>query len=497
MIIIHGKDDEELKEEKTKEPVAAEADDQHVAAPEQTPLEEPACAAGAAPIARSPITADQVQAAHEAFAADPTARIAKNAASSTSLRTAARVPEAVARVTNTFDVQLEQGDITDQKRSGRCWMFASLNTMRFRVMKKLNLKTFELSQAYPLFWDKYERSAWFLDNILATAEQPTSSREVSFLLADPVGDGGQWDMFKALVKKYGVVPKEAMPETQASSNTGDLDAYLTRYLRAGAKELREAVAAGEDANRIAARRANILQGVYRVLAICLGEPPACFEARIRDKDDKLVVSGTYTPQQFFEDFVDMELDDYVSVINAPTADKPYGRSYTVKFLGNVAEGGGVRYVNLPIERLKEAAVAQLQDGLPVWFGCDVDQSYSRADCLMDPAALDIDGLLGLPVMAGLDKAGRLDYGESLMTHAMVFQGVNLDSEGKPTLWRVENSWGDDRSRKGWDIMSDEWFSEYVYQVVVDKKYLTEEERAAYDSEAIELAPWDPLGALAD
>ena len=493
MIVIHGKDDEIEEEAPGEEPEEEQAE-----APEAEPA--PAEAPEAAPadgIARTPLSEASIKAAHEAFAADPCARIAKNAASGASLRTVARVPEAVAKSSTTFDVQLNQGEVTDQKRSGRCWMFASLNTMRYRIMKKLNLKTFELSQNYPLFWDKYERAGWFFDNILATADQPTSSRDVSFLLTDPECDGGQWDMFKSLVKKYGVVPKEAMPETQASSNTGDLDAFLTRWLRGGAKELREAVAAGEGAEELAARRERLMQGVYRILAICLGEPPASFEARIRDKDDKLVVSGTYTPMQFFDEFVDMQLDDYVSVINAPTADKPYGRSYTVKFLGNVAEGGGVRYVNLPAQRLKELAMAQLKDGLPVWFGCDVDQSYSRADALMDTAALDIDGLLGLPVMAGMDKAARLDYGESLMTHAMVLQGVSCDADGKPSWWRVENSWGEDRGKKGYDLMSDDWFSEYVYQVVVDKKYLSAEELAAYEGEPIELAPWDPMGALAD
>ena len=192
----------------------------------------------------------------------------------------------------------------------------------------------------------------------------------------------------------------------------------------------------------------------------------------------------------------MDLDDYISVINAPTSDKPYLRSYTVKFLGNVIEDGGVRYVNLPIESLKRMAVAQLSDGLPVWFGSDVGQSFLRADGVLDPAALDIDGLFGMDIEAGLDKAARLDYGESLMTHAMTLQGVNLDGDGNPTRWRIENSWGCDRGKKGYDIASDAWFSEYVYQVVVDKKYLTAEELAAYESAPVELAPWDPMGALA-
>lgn len=442
------------------------------------------------------LTSETTKAAHEAVASDPCARIARNAVTSSGVRKAARDPEAAAQATTTFDIQLEQGDTTDQKRSGRCWMFASLNTMRYRVMKKLGLKTFELSQAYPLFWDKYERSNWFFECVIATASEPLDSREVSYLLADPICDGGQWDMFRSLVKKYGVVPKEAMPETACSSNTGDMDKYLTRYLRAGAKRLRDVVAAGGDGDAIAAAKAELMQGVYRILVICLGEPPASFDVRIRDDKNELKASGTYTPREFFDEFVGMNLDDYVSVINAPTQDKPYLHAFTVKFLGNVVEDGQVRYVNLPIEALKRVAVAQLRDGLPVWFGSDVDQGFLREDGVLDPAALDVDALFGLPIEAGLDKAARLEYGESVMTHAMTIQGVNLDAEGVPTRWRIENSWGDDHGKKGYDVASAAWFDEYVYQVVVDKKYLTKEELDAYESEPIELAPWDPMGTLA-
>ena len=436
-----------------------------------------------------------VAAEREAFA-DARNRLARNAVTSVGVRAAARDPEAAALAATTFDVQLAQGKPTDQERSGRCWMFAALNTMRFRVMKKLDIKTFELSQAYPLFWDKYERANWFFENIIATSGEDLGSREVAFLLADPLCDGGQWDMFASLVRKYGVVPKEAMPETACSRNTRDLDKYLTRYLRYGARRLRGAVAAGNEPSDFQVIKRELLRGVYRVLAICLGEPPATFDVRIRNSDNELVASGAYTPRAFFDEFVDMDLDDYVSVINAPTDDKPYLRSYTVKYLGSVIEDGGVRHVNLPIAALKRAAVAQLKDGLPVWFGSDVDQGFLRDDGILDPAALDVDTLFSLPVESGLDKAARLDYGESLMTHAMTLQGVNLDADGNPTRWRVENSWGKDHGKDGYDIASDAWFDEYVYQVVVDKKYLTAEERAAYESEPIELAPWDPMGSLA-
>ena len=445
----------------------------------------------------SPITADDLAAARDAFAAERASVVARNAVTSSGIRAAARVPEAVAANAMTFDVEVRQGERCDQQRSGRCWMFASLNTMRHRVISRYNLKTFELSQAYPLFWDKLEKSNWFLGNVLDTLDEPLDGRLVSYLLSDPVCDGGQWDMFRSLVRKYGVVPKEAMPETACSRNTRELDKYLTRYLRGCARRLRESAGAGVGGDDLRAMCAEMMGDVHRLLVTCLGMPPERFDVRLRDKDDELVLSGTFTPTEFFAEAVGMELDDYVSLISAPTADKPFGHVYTVSRLGNVVEDGGVRYLNLPVERLKEAAVAQLRDGLPVWFGCDVDQSYVRAEGVMDTAALDVDALFGFPVEGCLDRAERLDYGESLMTHAMVLEGVNLDADGRPTLWKVENSWGKEHGRDGFDTLSDAWFDEYVYQVVVDRRYLTEEERAAYDTEeARVLAPWDPMGSLA-
>ena len=294
------------------------------------------------------VTADDLAAAREEFFSERANVVAKNAVSSVGIRAAARVPEGVARNALTFDVEVTQGERCNQERSGRCWMFASLNTMRYRIIKKYNLKTFELSQAYPLFWDKLEKSNWFFENVLDTLDEPLDGRLVSYLLADPIGDGGQWDMFKSLVKKYGVVPKEAMPETACSRNTREMDSYLTRYLRGAARRLRESHAAGVGADDLAAMKKEMMGDVYHLLVTCLGEPPASFDVRLRDKDGKLALSGTFTPVAFFDEAVGMDVDDYVSLISAPTADKPFGHTYTVSRLGNVVEDGGVRYLNLPI-----------------------------------------------------------------------------------------------------------------------------------------------------
>ena len=451
----------------------------------------------AAPQNAAAIQTEDLLAAKNAWSQERANAVAKNAVTSMGIRAAARVPEAVAKNALAFDIDLAQGDRCNQQRSGRCWMFASLNTMRYRTIKKYNLKTFELSQAYPLFWDKLEKSNWFLCNIIDTLDEPLDGRLVSYLLTDPICDGGQWDMFRALVAKYGVCPKEAMPETACSKNTHEMDAYLTRYLRGCARRLRDAHAAGTAVDDLQQMRAQMVEEIYALLVTCLGEPPATFEVRLRDKDDNLALSGTFTPQEFFATAVDMQLDDFVSLISAPTADKPFGHAFTVSRLGNVVEAGGVRYLNLPVDELKRVAVAQLADGLPVWFGCDVDQSYLREEGIMDTASIDIDGLFGFAVEKCLDRAERLDYGESLMTHAMVFEGVRLNEDGKPTLWKVENSWGKDHGRDGFDTISDAWFDEYVYQVVVDKKYLTPQQRDVYENEqATVLAPWDPMGSLA-
>ena len=429
-----------------------------------------------------------------AFSSNPVNRIAMNAVTSAGLLAASKNPMAQRESRHSYSISLEQGEITNQKQSGRCWMFAALNTFRFEVIKNLNLKTFELSQNYTLFYDKLEKSNYFLESILETLDEPTQGRLISFLLSAPLGDGGQWDMLCNLVRKYGVVPKEAMPETVSSSATREMTAVLTRKLREDACRLRKAYADGSTLDELRAKKETMMEEIYRVLCICLGEPPKTFDLEVTDRDDKFIRDTNLTGTAFFEKYVGLNLDDYVSLINAPTADKPYHRSYSVKFLGNVKEGCPVRYLNLPIEELKKAAIAQMKDGSPVWFGCDVGKDSSRDEGLLDTNTYQTDKLLG--VTFGMNKAERLEYGESLMTHAMVFQGVNLDEEGKPNRWRVENSWGDAPGKKGYYVMSDEWFDEYMYQIVVNKKYLPDSYIAEYDSEPIMLEPWDPMGSLA-
>ena len=391
-----------------------------------------------------------------------------------------------------FSIELKDiGKITNQKASGRCWLFAALNTMRYEVIHKLNLDNFELSQNYQMFWDKLEKANYFLESIIQTADEPLDGRLVNFLIGAPMQDGGQWDMYAALADKYGCVPKYIMPETFHSSNTRMMNRLLTFKLREDADILRAAVR--DKAKNIGKLKEKMLQEVYNVLVICLGEPPATFDFEYRDKDGNFKRDAGLTPKSFFKKYIGLKLSDYVSIINAPTEDKPYNKTFTVAFLGNVVGGREVKYLNLPSEELKKLAIAQLSDNKPVWFGCDVGQMSTRDTGLMALNAFDYESATGLSF--SFNKAQRLDYCMSGMSHAMVFQGVNL-VDGKPNRWKVENSWSEKSGQDGYFIMSDAWFDEYNYQVVVNKKYLTPKQRKAFEQKPIVLKPWDPMGSLA-
>jgi len=394
---------------------------------------------------------------------------------------------------HTFSLELETGDITSQMKSGRCWLFAGLNTMRFRVMKKLNLKTFELSQSYAMFFDKLEKANYFLENILETLDEETDSRLIMYLLDSPLQDGGQWDMFTALIEKYGVVPKTVMPETYSSSNTARMNSILTLTLRGFAKELRESADKDETEAKLQARKKEMMDEFYRLLTLFLGIPPTEFDFEVVDKDKNFHADRKLTAQSFYKKYVGMNLADYISIINAPTQNKPFNKTFTVQYLGNVVGGAPVKYLNLDMQSFKALAIKQLKDKDPVWFGSDVGKKMKREEGILDEQIYAYEQALATKFK--LDKAGRLDYGESLMTHAMVLAGVNLVDE-KPNRWKVENSWGDKNGNKGYFVMSDTWFDQYVYQIVIDKKYLSPDQLKAWETKPIELKPWDPMGSLA-
>ena len=431
---------------------------------------------------------------YAAYEANPKFAAMENAISHNGLLTSLEKRSSAVGNTPVFSLDLTKDKVSDQKASGRCWMFAALNTFRHKMIAGFQLEDFELSQAYTFFWDKYEKSNWFLEQVLATADQELTSRKVKFLLDTPQQDGGQWDMVVSLFEKYGVVPKSVYPESISSSNSRELNQILNKLLRQDAQILRELVAEGANSAELQAKKEELLQEVFNFLAMNLGLPPRQFDFSYRDKDNNFHSESGLTPQVFFKKYVDLKLDDYVSIINAPTADKPYGKSYTVEMLGNVVGSKPVRYLNVEMDRLKELAIAQMQAGETVWFGSDVGQSSNRKAGIMADGMYDFTSSMDIQLTQ--DKAGRLDYSESLMTHAMVLTGVDLDENEKAKKWKVENSWGEKVGDKGYFVASDSWMNEYTYQIVVRKEFLTEAELAAYEAEPIVLAPWDPMGALA-
>lgn len=431
---------------------------------------------------------------YAAYEANPKFAAMENAISHNGLLASLEKRSAAVENTPIFSLDLTKDKVSDQKASGRCWMFAALNTFRHKMIAGFQLEDFELSQAHTFFWDKYEKSNWFLEQVLATADQELTSRKVKFLLDTPQQDGGQWDMVVSLFEKYGVVPKSVYPESISSSNSRELNQILNKLLRQDAQILRELVAAGANSTELQAKKEELLQEVFNFLAMNLGLPPRLFDFSYRDKDNHFHSESGLTPQVFFKKYVDLKLDDYVSIINAPTADKPYGKSYTVEMLGNVVGSKPVRYLNVEMDRLKELAIAQMQAGETVWFGSDVGQSSNRKAGIMADGMYDFTSSMDIQLTQ--DKAGRLDYSESLMTHAMVLTGVDLDENEKAKKWKVENSWGEKVGNKGYFVASDSWMDEYTYQIVVRKEFLTEAELAAYEAEPIVLAPWDPMGALA-
>ncbi len=428
------------------------------------------------------------------FDSDKTSMAVSSAVARVGIDEASLNNDVLRRHKHMFSVTTKKGKITEQKHSGRCWMFAALNTARVDTIKKYNLKTTEFSQVYTLFWDKLERSNYVLDSIINTVEEPRTSRLVAYLLSDPLGDGGQWDMFKGLLKKYGIVPKDHMPETFHSSDTTVMDRYLTSMLRFFSSQLRDKYEESKDLAKLQKMKEDMLYKVYNILVKCLGNPPGKVNFEYLDIDEKYHRLPEMTPQEFFKETIGWNLDERVSVINAPTKDKPYGKIYTVKYLGSVSEGDKIRYLNVPNDVMKKAAITALKDGEPVWFGCDVGKLSHKSSGIMDNDIFNYELTMGY--YPEWTKAGRLDYYESQLTHAMVFTGVNLDKNGNVINWQVENSWGEKPGKEGMFSMSDEWFDTFMYQIMIDKKYLPKEWQEKLDQEPVELEPWDPMGALA-
>lgn len=426
----------------------------------------------------------------------PAAKVASRAAQQNGIFKASQDLHSKIDLTPTFSVEIETGKPADQKRSGRCWMFSALNTMRHPLQKKYKLKDFELSQNYTNFWDKFEKSNWFFENVINSAGKPLGDRKVSFLFATPQQDGGQWDMLCGIIEKYGIVPKSVYPETANSNNSSALNDTLNTLLRKDGLELRRMIKNGQNEEAVENRKNEMLNDVFRVLTISLGLPPKKFDFEYKDDDGNYHRDADLTPLDFYHKYIDLDLENHISTINSPTADKPYHKVFSVEYLGNIKGGRQVRHLNLKVDEMKQLIIKQLQAGEVVWFGSNVVKDSERQAGLLDTGLYRRDELFDVDF--SMSKGDMLDSGESMMDHAMVITGVDL-VDGKPTKWKIENSWGEKPGFKGYFIMSDKWFDSFVYQAVINKKYLPADLQQAYDEgvkNPIQLLPWDPMGALA-
>ena len=438
------------------------------------------------------VTEAQIEEFRKSFDSDPSATVAQNAVSNADLSTLALRRDLVQNMDFSFSTKLDEWSATNQRRSGRCWLFATLNLFRVGAMKKMNVKNFEFSQAHIHFWDKLERANHFLEAILETSDRPVDDRTIHFLLSDPIGDGGQCNMATNLIRKHGLVPMSAYPESHSSSSTRSMNTVLKDILRTTASEIRGILDDGGSKNEARKHKEERMKEIWRVLCIHLGTPPEKFDWQWRDKDKEFHRKGTMTPLEFVDEYVEVDWEDYICIVNDPRNE--YYRTYTVDFLQNVAGGPPVVYLNVPSDEMKDITQRLLEDGIPVWMGCDVGKNMARKRGLWDADLYDLKGLYG--IQFGMEKADRLRFGQTMMTHAMLFTGVDV-VDGKPRRWRVENSWGsEDSGEKGFYTMNDNWYDEHMFEIAAPKDYLTDEMKSGLKGDPIVLPAWDPMGSLA-
>ena len=442
---------------------------------------------------RQSLTVGDISGLSDDFASDARNRLMQNTVTQRDVNEVALDHAIATDATHTFSTLLDDWTPTHQGNSGRCWLFSGLNLFRVDTMKSLNMRQFEFSQSYMMFWDKVERANFVLESVIETADRPIDDRIIQHLMLAPVEDAGQWDMFVNLVDKYGVVPKEAMPETESSGNTRQMNSMLYYQVRQGAAKIRSLYQeeAGPDAMRQA--KMDTLKAVYRILCIHLGNPPPVLDWQWRDREGEFHRDGELTPLDFAERYISTDYRDMVCLVNDPRPDHPYFQTYTISYLGNVVGARSVRYLNVPVEVMKDITLRQLLDGRPVWMGCDTGKQNHRKMGLWDANLFDYGAVYGSDF--GMDKAMRLEYGQTQMTHAMLFTGVDV-VEGSPRRWRVENSYGSAVGDKGFFLMNDSWYDEHMFEIAAPSRYLSPDLLKALETEPIALPPWDPMGALA-
>ncbi len=415
--------------------------------------------------------------------ADAQFRAAQNALAQTDGRKLTPDWEKINGVDPHFSTRLKDQKITDQKSSGRCWMFSALNILRPVATRTLKCGDIEFSQNYLFFFDKLEKANLFLESIIKLKDRPFTDRYMEFLLRQPVQDGGNWLGFIELVKKYGIVPKEVMPETFSSSSSGTVNMVLGMRLKQYALKLRNE----STPERIAEVKLQALKDVYKILAMNFGLPTSSFTWRFEGEDKKVTAWKTYTPQQFYREAVSEALDDYLALYSIPTL--PFDRKYEIDLDKAVYDRPNMNFVNCSLETVKDLARTCLLAEQPVWFGCDVGREMNGEAGIMMPDIYDFASLYGMDF--SMSRKELFQTYSSSPNHNMVLTGVDI-VEGKPAKWLVENSWGDKSGKKGYLSMTDAWFDKYVQVVVVHKKYIPEKTLALFDTKPEMLPPWDPM-----
>ena len=432
------------------------------------------------------ISEDMLGRIRQGYTGTPEQKAVKNALASNSIAALAVNSENLSMIDTHFSHQVKTKGITDQKSSGRCWLFTGLNVLRAKMITKYDLPEFEFSQNYNSFYDLLEKSNLFLQAIIDTRNLPMDDRKVDWLMKNPIGDGGQFTGVSNLIMKYGVVPKSAMPETFQSNNTGQMTMILKWKLREFALELREMKSA-----KLAERKEVMLTEIYRILVECLGVPPTEFEWTRYNKEGKVVSVKKYTPKGFYNEFIGEDLENnYVMIMNDPT--REYGKVYEIEYDRHVYDGENWLYINLPIERVKELAIASIKDNTAMYFSCDVGKFSNSKKGTLDINNMDYESLFRTKFP--MDKKQRIQTYSSGSSHAMTMIAVDLDEAGKPRKWMVENSWGAASGYKGNLIMTDKWFEEYMFRVVLEKKYVPADVLKMLEQKPVLLPAWDPMFA---
>ncbi len=429
----------------------------------------------------------QIQSSYKNTSADKAIR---NAIGGTDIRKLSLNQENQQGLDTDFSIKVESKGITDQQSSGRCWLFTGLNVMRAKAIARYNLPSLEFSQAYSFFWDQLEKSNLFLQGVIDTAKEPMSNQTVEWLFKHPLSDGGTFTGVADIVSKYGLVPKEVMPETYSSEHTSQMSSLIGLKLKEYGLELRESVQKGMDVKKIEARKTEMLETVYRILVLNLGVPPTEFDYVRKDVKGNPVETEHHTPMSFLEKYGDKNLlTNYVMMMNDPS--REYYKCYEIDFDRHRYDGKNWTYVNLPVEEIKEMAIASLKDSTRMYFSSDVTQLDSKRG-LLDVNNYDFGSLLGTTF--GMDKKQRIQTFASMSAHAMTLMAVDLDENGKPKKWMVENSWGAQSGYKGHLIMTDEWFNEYMFRLVLETKYVPKKVLDIFKQKPVRLPAWDPMFA---